>query len=163
MVDSLQDMCIYFMKTSEFSANYALAVEPGYIARQILISQADDLPVIFIHTRCTIVDGNFQRGVTCGFHVSRKSFLLGVFEGCVCQDPRALVQWHSEIKLKGMWCNAYRKHKINQKSPDCDDQQGFNGLGFQGYKFGSSFTRVYMLHTVDYKFVRRDCIGNLIN
>lgn len=94
------------MKSSEISANYALAVEPGYMAREIYLSPADALPVIFIHTRCTIVDGNFQRGVTCGFHVSRKSFLLGVFEGCVCQDPRTLVQWHSEISSKGMWLNA---------------------------------------------------------
>lgn len=130
MVDSLQDMCIYFMKSSEFSANYALAVEPGYIARQICISRADDLPVVFIHTRCTIVDGSFQRGVTCGFHVSRKSFLLGVFEGCVCQDPRTLVQWHTEIRLKGMWFNAYIKHA--QKKPENSkflaNRPGFNSV-----------------------------------
>lgn len=107
MVDSLQNMCIYYMKCSEISENYALAVEPGYIARQIFITQAGDVPVIFIHTRCTLIDGNFQRGVTCGFHVSRKSFLLGVFEGCVCQDPRTLVQWHSEINSKGMSYNTY--------------------------------------------------------
>ena len=93
MVGSLQDICICYMKTSELSQNYAMAVEPGYIARQIFITRVEELPVVFIHSRCTIKDGNFQRRIICGFHLSRKTFLFGVFEGCICQDPRNLVQW----------------------------------------------------------------------
>lgn len=101
MVCSLQDICICYMKTSELSQNYAIAVEPGYIARLIFITRVEESPVVFIHSRCTIKDGNFQRGITCGFHLSRKTFLFGVFEGCICQDPRNLVQWCSEISSKG--------------------------------------------------------------
>ena len=91
------------MKSSEFSTNYALAVAPGYIAKEVFISQARESPILFIKTRCTLRDGNFQQGVACGFHVSRKSFLLGAYEGCVCRDPRTLVRWHSEITSKGKY------------------------------------------------------------
>ena len=101
MVGSLQDICICYMKTSELSQNYAMAVEPGYIARLIFFTRVEESPVVFIHSRCTIKDGNFQRRITCGFHLSRKTFLFGVFEGCICQDPRNLVQWCSEISSKG--------------------------------------------------------------
>lgn len=102
MVDSLQNICICYMKSSKLSTKYSLAVEPGYIAKEILISQVEDLPVTFIHSRCTIKDGNFHRGIICGFHVSRKTFLFGMFQGCSCQDARNMVQWHSEISSKGM-------------------------------------------------------------
>ena len=80
-----------------------MAVEPGYIARQIFITWVEESPVVFIHSRSTIKDGNFQRGIICGFHVARKTYLFGVFEGCICQDPRSLVQWsplHSEVNKK---------------------------------------------------------------
>ena len=80
-----------------------MAVEPGYIAGQIFISRVEESPVVFIHSRYTIKDGNFQRGIICGFHVARKTYLLGVFEGCICQDSRSLAQWsplHSEVNKK---------------------------------------------------------------
>ena len=80
-----------------------MAVEPGYIARQIFISRVEESPVVFIHSRSTIKDGNFQCGTICGFHVARKTYLFGVFEGCICQDSRSLAQWsplHSEVNKK---------------------------------------------------------------
>ena len=53
-----------------------MAVEPGYIARQIFISRVEESPVVFIHSRSTIKDGNFQCGIICGFHVARKRICL---------------------------------------------------------------------------------------
>ena len=59
MVDSRQNACTDYLKSSEISANYALAVEPGYITRGIYICGIDTFPVEFIHARCTIINGNF--------------------------------------------------------------------------------------------------------
>lgn len=63
--DLLQNVCIDYLKNSEISADYALTVDPLYIAREIYICEVHAFPVIFIHTRCTIIEGNsVQRAVS---------------------------------------------------------------------------------------------------
>lgn len=47
----------------------------GYIAREI--GEVDNFPIVFIRTRCTIIDGNFQRRVISRFFTYSESFSTG--------------------------------------------------------------------------------------
>lgn len=96
MVSSLQAICMEFMKNSPISTEYALAVRPSYMA-----SRVSHISLIFLTTQCTLRDGHFQRGVSCGFLISEQVFLLGTFEGCTCRDPENITKWLGMIHIKG--------------------------------------------------------------
>lgn len=104
IVSSLQDICINFMRNSKNSQEYALSVTCSDIAEKILFNtekNSEISSVICITTRRTMKDGLYQRGISCGYDVARRLFLLGTFEGCTCYEAMELTEWSGVIHLKG--------------------------------------------------------------
>ena len=96
-------MCISYMKKSTRNTEYSvqLAVSLGCIARDVYNSEVPNVSVIFIAIRLTMKDDIYQRGIACGFEVTARCFLVGAFEGCACNDPRAITRWNGHIHMKG--------------------------------------------------------------
>lgn len=100
-VPSLQSICINYMRNSKNCHQYALSVNSGEVAHEILYNSDVSSSIFCIQTRRTMKDGLYQRGIACGYDVRRRAFLLGTFEGCTCYDPAGIIEWSGAIHLKG--------------------------------------------------------------
>lgn len=92
------------MRSSKNSQEYALSVRCSDIAERILFDKQKNSrisSVICIASRKTMKDGLYQRGVSCGYDVAKRLFLLGTFEGCTCFETTELTEWSGIIHLKG--------------------------------------------------------------
>lgn len=104
-VPTLQTLCIDYMRSSKNRQKYALSVNSGEVAHEILYNSELKTKVcksmVLIETKQTMRDGLYQRGISCGYDVRKRLFLLGTFEGCTCYDPFEISEWSGAIHLKG--------------------------------------------------------------
>ena len=90
------------MRSSENWIAFVLSTPITSLAEKLCTRDKDKNPVIFIAVRYNYSDGEKCSGVTCGYHVTKRTFLIGIFEACVCFDPMLETSWILQFTLESI-------------------------------------------------------------
>lgn len=98
-IPSLYSLCIRKIQRSSRWEHCVLSTPVRTIQFDLLTKDMHKNPIFFIATHYQASDGEMVTGCACGYHITMRIFLIGVFQTCVCFEPKHSTQWVHNLAI----------------------------------------------------------------